>query len=554
LEQRHRRCPARADADFFYFLCALEEGDRLKAVIDANWGDLWKRLGHAEPAPDVAELLPPLVTAGLVDKKPIGEDNEAFEILIHPAVAEAGRGEAEAEFQAAVDIELTATWRSVMTQALKEYGKSSESGGLIVRAGLAAFPYLSRRGDWTLASTMLEQVDHVDDGPATVAALLPRMRRIVEATIGTDRELIDRGLLARFLREAGRTKEAEGELRAVIETAAARGEFLIASAISGDLTNLLRVGGRYDEALEVLDRKAEYTKRAGLGLWTGLSDEGRRLQILALRGENAAVLRRVTEIRELMRTLPNPAGSNENVSIWQTRETTFNLGFLAASFLKEWQRALEFSREALQSKKARAAPLLELASFAFNDYGPLLRLERYEEAGELLRTCRDVFERENSIEMLGKVFSALADLEDELGRRMTAQHFEETALRYRYAQGDPRDANISHFNISNYIIRRQGSWSEALPHRLAAVLISVATQSGDVAGDFAALVRDLRNAGPEGRAALPADFAGLCATVEKIEGVRFREMIERLAGGQAECDEIFQQVVTTALEAANKPE
>jgi hypothetical protein len=132
---------------FFHFLCALEEGDRESWIIEANWGALRKRLGHAEPALDIAEVLPPLVAAGLVDRKPIGEDGEPFEILVHPSVAEAGRAEAGAGFQSAVDIELAATWRSLMAQGQKQYGKWSGARLQIVRAGLGAFPYLSRLGD-----------------------------------------------------------------------------------------------------------------------------------------------------------------------------------------------------------------------------------------------------------------------------------------------------------------------------------------------------------------------------------------------------------------------
>src|SRR5262249_8235114 len=167
---------------------------------------------------------------------------------------------------------------------------------------------------------------------------------------------------------------------------------------------------------------------------------------------------------------------------------------------------------------------------------------------------RDVFERENSIEMLGMVFSALADLEDDLGHPATARHFEETAFRYKYVQGDPEGAAGSHFNISNYITNSRGDRVDSLAHRLAAALIVLATQSGRATSGLAALVRDLRSAGLEGRAALPPDFAALSATVEKVEGVRFREMIERLAGGPTECEELFRQVVADALEAANKPE
>jgi tetratricopeptide (TPR) repeat protein len=539
---------------FFHFLCALEESDRESWIIQANWADLWKRLGHSAPAPDIAELVPPLVVAGLVDKKTTSEGEKPFEILIHPGVAQAGRAEAGAEFQDAVDMELAATWRTVMAHEQEEYGKSPEAGNMIVRAGLAAFPYLSRRQDWATASTLLEQVDRVDSAPATIAALLPRMRRIVEATTETDRELTDRGLLARFILQAGRAQEAERELHAVIERAVEKQNFLLASALTSELTNLLRDDGRYDEALRVLYEMAEYTKRAGLGPWTQLSNEVQHLQILTLRGENEAVLRRVTELREQMKTLPDPAGPNEGVPMWNVREAILNLGFYAADELEEWQQALDFSREAQESKRERGAPSLELARFSFHDSGALLRLNRFEEAGELLRHCRHVFERENAVGDLGKVFSAVADLEENLGRPTLARQFEKTALRYKYAQGDLASARISHFNIANYVTRSQGPWSEAIAHRLAAVLIAVAMQSGRAAPNLSALVGDLQYGGPEGRIALPADLAALCATVEKIEGVRFREMIERFAGGPAECDELFRQVVTAALEAANKPE
>ena len=197
---------------------------------------------------------------------------------------------------------------------------------------------------------------------------------------------------------------------------------------------------------------------------------------------------------------------------------------------------------------------MELALFASNDCGPLMGLKRYDEARALLFACRDVFERENSVEGLGKVFLALADLEHDLGHAMTAQQFGETGVRYVYTRGDPADAVAAHYNIGEYIKSSEGERSEALAHRLAAALISVATGLGEVAGYLAALASNLRGSGPEGRAALPADFAALCATVEKIEGVRFREMIERLTGGPAECDQLFRQVVSAALEAANKPE
>lgn len=539
---------------FFHFLCALEEGDHESWIIAANWADLWKRLGHPEPVPDVGKLLPPLVAAGLVDKKPIGDDGKAFEILIHPGVAEAGRTHAGTEFQAAVDAELAATWRTVMARGQEQYGKSPGAGDLIVRAGLAAFPYLSRRAEWAAASSMLERVDMVDDSaPATIAAVLPRMRRVVEATTGSELELLDRARLGRFLSQAGRKEEAEMEMRAVIARAVERSEFRTASFMAGDLTNLLRDSGRLDEALRVVEQMSEYNRRAGRGPWTQLADKGFRLQILAIHGEYEEVLRQVTELREQVETLPNPAGPNETVSIWNVRETILDIGRSAALALEAWQQVLDLNLEINRSKRARGASSIAQAQTQFNNFRPLLELGRGAEARDLLLHCRDVFERENSVGHIGPILTALAIVERRRGQLAAARRFSETALRFDYINGDPRAISISHFNLAGYIKDSQGEWNEALAQRLAAGLIAVAAKSG-APRMLAGLERDLRQAGTAGPAALPADFAALCATIEKVEGVRFREMIERLAGSPAGCDQLFRQVVAVALEEASKPE
>jgi hypothetical protein len=229
---------------FFHFLCAIEESDRQSWVIEMNWADLWKRLGCPQPAPAVAEALDPLVAAGLVERKSTDEKGEEFEVLIHPGVAEAGRAEVGPPLQEAVDAELAATWRQLMRRGLEDYGKDPGAGALIVRAGLAGFPYLSRGREWATASAMLEATTLRDGSPATLAAVLPRMRRVVEATAGTERELIDRGKLAKTLAHIGRREEAEQEFRAVMEEAERRGEFRTASANASDLGNLLRDSGR----------------------------------------------------------------------------------------------------------------------------------------------------------------------------------------------------------------------------------------------------------------------------------------------------------------------
>ena len=100
----------------------------------------------------------------------------------------------------------------------------------------------------------------------------------------------------------------------------------------------------------------------------------------------------------------------------------------------------------------RGAPQTEIARARFNDYGPLLRLGRLDQAIELLMDCRQVFEDADDIEMLGKVLSALADAEDDRGHRDVAIGLERDALRYKYLANDLDSIQVSHHNLGSYLL------------------------------------------------------------------------------------------------------
>ena len=143
----------------------------------------------------------------------------------------------------------------------------------------------------------------------------------------------------------------------------------------------------------------------------------------------------------------------------------------------------------MKVKLARGADALEVARTRFNDYGPLLRLHRYDDARALLLSCRAVFEDERDIEMLGKVYGALADLEDKTGGRAAAVRFEEVALGYSYQAGEPENCAISHNNLANYLERQGADPATVLAHRLAAATIRLQMQSGHLS----TTVRNLAN-------------------------------------------------------------
>ncbi|MHC4917298.1 MAG: CHAT domain-containing protein, partial [Planctomycetota bacterium] len=263
----------------FHFLCALEEGDRQSGIVEANWADLWRRLGRPGEAPDLAATLAPLSAAGLVESQETRFLQETgFLYRLHPGVAQAGCAAAGDDFRAAVDAELAAFWMAVYRHGRRE--EMDGGGGLVVRAGRSAAPYLLRRERWEEAATLLDRLIKRDRSLGTAAAVLPLLRRIAAATEGTKEGLQNAGVLAEALLVTGRWQEAEAMMRDIAHRAAARDEFHTASTAMGFVINILLSTGRAEEALALVEEMKGYTRRAGLGPWTQLADETNRLQLL----------------------------------------------------------------------------------------------------------------------------------------------------------------------------------------------------------------------------------------------------------------------------------
>ena len=289
------------------FLACLEDDDRASHVIDATWPPLWQRLGRPSDAPEPAPLLRALAEAALVETETLpATDSQRTPLTyrIHPGVASAFADAVPADVREAADALLAAFWRAVFDWARER--EDDEDSALVVRAGLAAAPYLLRQGEWNTASILLEQATIRDESPGLVQAVLPSLRRIADATGAPDVA----GVLARVLMRVDRA-EAERLLRGALDAAAGAGDYRVASHIAGQLFNLLLGAGRLGEALAVVGQLPEFTRRAGFGPWTQLADQARRLQVLGLMGDHAQVLAEVDRLRAAIADLPGRRGPDE---------------------------------------------------------------------------------------------------------------------------------------------------------------------------------------------------------------------------------------------------
>jgi tetratricopeptide (TPR) repeat protein len=530
--------PARLMAQF---LACLEDNDRQSWIIDANWADLWRRLGQPGDPPGPAPLLAALAAAAIIQPDPPpGQDQDSpapVTYRMHPGIAQAVRATIPGQVQAATDTELAATWQQVIEQARQPEG--CEAGGVIVRAGLAAAPYLLRLQDWGTAGRLLEQALMRDASPATTQAALPAQRAIAAATQAPK----DLCRLASSLASID-PAEAEPLLRDTLTQAATDKNFTTAATVARELSNLLMNAGRLREALDMAGQTAQYNRRAGLGPWTQLAGQSQQLQILGRMGQHRHVLDQIQALRDQMDELPSTSG-NETIEPWQVRELILGIGRSSAQALGEWQQCLDLNAAILASERARGASAYEITRSGYNDAGPLMQLGRLADAERILLKTQQAFEDQDDPQ-LHVVLTARALLEDTRRRPQQALELQRTAMRLAYVRPKPRDIAISHNNLARYLQKTRADPAAARAHLLAAALLyQLSGMAHDLGVTRRALAAELRrDAGCEN---LPGTIDEVIRVAEQTEGVYLDRLITALRPDrQAVADALAEILRATA--------
>jgi hypothetical protein len=525
----------------FHFICALEDSDRSSDIVESLWPELWRSLdlpGHVPKIRDIEIYLKPLL-----EVQPL---RDGHRYIMHPSVGEAGLAELDEGFRPIVDSLMGKFWLSVFFFYLKK--ETIGGGGGLITSGIRAAPYLVRTGSMEELSTLIEASINRDRSPDTLAEIIYMLHHVSEVSRGTDSGLKLAGLLSKALFFAGRWNEAEIKIRSLIPEYEKQGKYVWSLSAAGCLFSILRDTGRLTEALELLKDINKFTLQAGMGPWTQLGNEIRRLQILNMQGKYNEVLQSVKDLRiqvelmpEIIESVKKKGFRDESVDSWNIKEALLNAGFYAAIRSKNYQMASELNAASFKFKKDRGANQLTLARVQFNNYGPLLELGQYDEAEALLLNCKAIFEEEKDIGSLGPVFTALAELKHRLCRNDQSIRFIKIGLRYQYLVGNTENISLCHSSLADYL--GEDDLDDALAHHLAAGIIRYWTNSGLLPLTLQKLSFDLAQFAPK---TLPNDFDQLCIIVEKVEGVRFRELFHRLVGPKTDGDHVMGIVIKMA--------
>lgn len=509
----------------FLFLCALEESDRISTITLDVWPRIWKHIKHDVDAPGFETSLKDLETAGLVDAQFLENDRT---YIIHPGVAEAGQedlNDAEKNIRTAVDSVMSESWTAKFEKARRS--EMEDGGKDVVKDGLKVVPYLIRQGMCFEASAILAQVLHRDFSPGTAAAVIPYLRYIVDSRRGYNDELACSCTLAIALFNAGRKQEADNLIKSLISKCVNKGDYKSLLEAKGEFFKLLLRTGRRDEALEQVNEMKEYTSKLGLGPWTQLGHEARRLQILSVQGKYEEVLDTVEKLMEYAESLAEDEDQKEVLAPKHVKEVLLDAGRRAALRSHKYELALDINDRIKDSKKDRTR--LALARAQLNDFIPLLKLGRDSEAKSLLLNCKVVIEQEGDLQGLGTIYDDLAEWEYKAGHIDLAENHETSALRLKY-QGNrnPEDICISHRHLAKYL-NSAGS-NAAFAHCIAAAIISFQSDLVFLKSSLEWLTRVQCSTEYD---AMPTNFIQLCSEVEKIKGVRFKLLFEEMPKNKA---------------------
>jgi len=270
-------------------------------------------------------------------------------------------------------------------------------------------------------------------------------------------------------------------------------------------------------------------------------------------GHASQVLAQVQRHRDHMRQLPAAPGPDEIAIPWWVREVLLGTGRDAALGLDRWDNSLSLNAEVLASKRDRRASATDIARASFNDYGPLLRLGRTDEALRLLLDCRQVFQGARDTGMLGRTLSALAETEHARGHSDAAFSLERDALRFRYLAGDVTGIAVSYHNLGSNLRVHARQLATALASHLAAAVIRVlAGIEGTSAGSSADSVRraaaDLHEFGTA--AVPPTDVADLARQIGDIPGTDLPGLIAKLSPDPEVAEQTLRDIIARTQELA----
>jgi tetratricopeptide (TPR) repeat protein len=507
----------------------------------------------APDAPPIAPLLAELTQAGLLtaDRPAEGAPAYAFHELVRERAAawmaahEAERGGRTAE---GLWVAYGGRYAALFQQLLR----SGQEGAYVAaaEAGRRGLTYLVRAGAFEELGSFASGLVTSTRDPTLLRGIIAELRAVVDhVPAGRERWRL-RTYLADALLQSGRPDQA----LALYEQAAAEAEaaehWSDVGWICGNWAGALIDVGQLDRAKSTYLRCKDALKKAGRSRVDVILSELEALRVDVMQGQAQGALpeieARLGEVRGWWRRQragePVPEAPDA-VFLGRALVSGLDIARMANQQLERWEACIGLLEEIERAKREMGESKHAQHVTRFNQYGPLLRLGRLDDAQRVAEACLVVFREADDLTGQAKALSALANIWDERGDVEQAIALARQALSIRNRLPDPSDRAMSHGNLANYFYKAGRTEDEARHWLAAGVYFLVSTRRDHLATWLHNLsIRMRRAAESGGRYELPR-LAGLLARAE------FEALGRFLAGWgvdvaqlQAQLDELVEGV------------
>ncbi|ETX04231.1 MAG: hypothetical protein ETSY2_29940 [Candidatus Entotheonella gemina] len=363
-------------------------------------------------------------------------------------------------------------WYEALFEQFRTSGQANAREAA-AEAGQRAVVYLVRARAFERLGVLASWLVTGTRDPMLLQGVIAELKTIADQVpSGRERWILSTNL-ADALRMLGRSDQTLALYEQAVVEAEDAEAWSDMGVICGNWANALGDVGQLDAAKATLFRSIEADQRAGRPRISVVSSELEVWRIDVSQGAAERVLAdidaRLCEVRDWWQqyrdgqTVPE---APEPVFLGRVLIGGLDIAGEANRQLNQWQACLDLLAEAEQIKRELGEGRYELTRTRFNQYYPLLRLGRLDDAQRILEQGLDVFREAGELTSQATALSALADVWNQRGDTNQAIALDRQALSVLNRLPTPSERASSHGNLSNCLYTAVQP-EESARHRLA---------------------------------------------------------------------------------------
>ena len=490
------------------------------AMLEGVWSE------ESPTPPPMAPLLAALHRTGLVTEEvPAGRDgpvSHGFHELVRERIAAwmaENPGECAGRTAEAVRVAYGERYAALFKQLLGSGRAGSRTAA--AEAGRRGVVYLVRARAFDRLGSLASRLVTGTKDPTLLAGVIAELEAVADQVPAGRSRWALRVNLADALRRSGRPDLALALYEQAASEAEQAGNWSDVGVTCGNWASALHNAGQLDASRAMQLRSAEVRTRAGEPGVDVVGSELEALRIDVMQGKAREALPSIATLLDPVRTWWQAHRAGQSVPeapdsdvLGRVLIAGLDIAVQANLALEQWAACLALLEEIEQVQRDRGESRHEMARTRFNQYGPLLKLGRLDQAQAVIEDCLDVYREAGYLAEQARALSALAHLWKERNDLDQAIGLERQALTLRNRLPDPAGRAISHNNLSSNL-DQAGQLEDMARHSLAAITYRlVIGHHQDLSTSLRNLTLDMRRAARAGETYHLPRLADLLAVPE----------------------------------------